>query len=155
MVKNTICISLMLHVIFKFPVLLVLFSTSFTLLHLFLVFHSVSWPIPFIYKGLNSGRNTFTSKKICTCPRNGMSERPIKAWAACTGEYHEVQQSQVQGLAPGLWQPPVSVQAEGRAQPWWKRTWGYWWMGSWTWASCVHLHPRKPIVSWAASKERC
>jgi len=34
-----------------------------------------------------------------------------------------------------------------------KKTWRYWWMGSWTWASNVPLQPRKPTVSWAASKE--
>ena len=30
------------------------------------------------------------------------------------GELYEVQQIQVRGLAPGLWQPPLSVQAGGR-----------------------------------------
>ena len=36
------------------------------------------------------------------------------------GEPHEVQQTQVQGLAPGSWQPSLAVQAGGckdRAQP--------------------------------------
>ena len=32
------------------------------------------------------------------------------------------------------------------------RTWGYWWMKSSTWPGSVHLQPRRPTVSWAASK---
>ena len=34
-----------------------------------------------------------------------------------------------------------------------RRAWGCWWVKSWTWASNVCLQPRKPTVSWAASKE--
>ena len=34
-----------------------------------------------------------------------------------------------------------------------RRTWGCWWMKNWIWASNVCLQPRKPIASWAASKE--
>ena len=34
-----------------------------------------------------------------------------------------------------------------------KKTWGFWWMGSWTWASSVPLQPRKPNISWTALKE--
>jgi len=33
-----------------------------------------------------------------------------------------------------------------------RRTWGYWWMKSWTWATNVRMQPRRPTVSWAASK---
>ena len=36
-----------------------------------------------------------------------------------------------------------------------RRTWGYWWMKSWTWPDNVRLPPRRPAVSWAASKEAC
>ena len=32
---------------------------------------------------------------------------------------------------------------------------GCWWMRSSTWPSNVHLQPRKPTISWAASKEAC
>jgi len=63
------------------------------------------------------------------------SERPRLTQAVGTDEPHEVQQSQVQSHAPGSRQPPLSVQAEGLKQlstalP--ERTWGYWWMASWT-----------------------
>jgi len=34
-----------------------------------------------------------------------------------------------------------------------RRTWGYWWMRSSTWAGNVCLQPRKPTVFWAASTE--
>ena len=34
-----------------------------------------------------------------------------------------------------------------------RRTWGYWRMRSSTWAGNVRLQPRKPTVSWAASRE--
>lgn len=34
-----------------------------------------------------------------------------------------------------------------------RRTWGFWWMKSGIWASCVLLQPRRPTASWAASKE--
>ena len=34
-----------------------------------------------------------------------------------------------------------------------RRTWGYWWMKSWTWADNVHLQPRKPAIFWAVSRE--
>ena len=34
-----------------------------------------------------------------------------------------------------------------------RRTWGYWWTQSSTWASNVPLQPRRPAVSWAASRE--
>ena len=33
-----------------------------------------------------------------------------------------------------------------------RRTWGCWWVRSSTRASNVHLQPRKPTVSWAATK---
>lgn len=33
------------------------------------------------------------------------------------------------------------------------RTWGCWWVRGWTWAVHVHLQPRKPTVSWAASRD--
>ena len=33
-----------------------------------------------------------------------------------------------------------------------RKTWGYWWMKSWTWPGNVHSQPRKPAVPWAASK---
>ena len=33
-----------------------------------------------------------------------------------------------------------------------RRTWGYWWMKSWTQASNVRLQPRMPTISWAASR---
>ena len=33
-----------------------------------------------------------------------------------------------------------------------RRTWGCWWMKSWTWASNARSQPRRPTVSWAASK---
>ena len=36
------------------------------------------------------------------------------------------------------------------AQP--RRTLGYWWMKSWTWATNVPSQPRRPTVPWAASK---
>jgi len=39
--------------------------------------------------------------------------RPIQAPAVCPRELPEVQQIQVQGLAPGLWQSSQSVQDEG------------------------------------------
>ena len=45
------------------------------------------------------------------------------AWAACPREPHEVQHIQLQGAAPGSWQPPLSVQAGGHkdgAQLCWK-----------------------------------
>ena len=48
------------------------------------------------------------------------SERPGQAPAVGLGEPFEVKQSQVQGLAPGLWQPPLPLQAgqrKDRAQP--------------------------------------
>ena len=35
----------------------------------------------------------------------------------------------------------------------WRRTWGFWWMKSWTWASSMHLQPRRPTASWAALTE--
>ena len=34
-----------------------------------------------------------------------------------------------------------------------KKTWGYWWMGSWMRASNVPLQPRKPTISYTTSKE--
>jgi len=34
-----------------------------------------------------------------------------------------------------------------------RRTCGYWWIKSWTWADSVQSHLRKPAVSWAVSKE--
>ena len=34
-----------------------------------------------------------------------------------------------------------------------RRTWGYWWVKSWIWATSVSSQPRRPTVSWAASKE--
>ena len=34
-----------------------------------------------------------------------------------------------------------------------RRTWGCWWMNSWTWAGNMRSQLRKPTVSWAASKE--
>ena len=34
-----------------------------------------------------------------------------------------------------------------------RRTWGCWFMKSWTWATDVRSQPRRPTVSWAASKE--
>jgi len=34
-----------------------------------------------------------------------------------------------------------------------RRTWGYWWMRSSTWASNVRLQPRRPTVCWAAPRE--
>lgn len=50
-------------------------------------------------------------------------ERPEQAQEAGPSESHEVQHIQVQGLAPELWQPPLSVQG-GRykdgVQPYWK-----------------------------------
>ena len=49
--------------------------------------------------------------------RKGMGchpERPRQAQTVGPGEAHEVQQIEVQGLAPGLWQPPLSVQAGER-----------------------------------------
>ena len=33
-----------------------------------------------------------------------------------------------------------------------RRTWGSWWTSSWTWASSVHLQPRRPTVFRAALK---
>ena len=33
-----------------------------------------------------------------------------------------------------------------------RRTWGYWWMKSSTWLSNVCSQPRRPTISWAASK---
>ena len=33
-----------------------------------------------------------------------------------------------------------------------RRIWGYWGEKSWTWADNVHLQPRRPTVSWPASK---
>jgi len=62
----------------------------------------------------------------------------------CPGEPHEVQQSQVQGLAPGLWQLKLSVQAgvKGLSIDLLKSTWRYWWMGSWT--VCPHSPERQP-----------
>jgi len=74
------------------------------------------------------------------------------------GEPHEVQQIQVQGLAPESRQPSLPVQAGGgkdRALPCQKKTREYWWMGNWTWDSNVPSQPRKPNVSWVASKETC
>ena len=35
----------------------------------------------------------------------------------------------------------------------WRRNWGLWGMKSWTWASSMHLQPKQPAVSWAASEE--
>ena len=32
-----------------------------------------------------------------------------------------------------------------------RRTWGYWWMKSWTYANNVLSQPRRPTISWAAS----
>ena len=34
-----------------------------------------------------------------------------------------------------------------------EKTWGYRWMGRWTWTSNVPLKPRKSVISSAASKE--
>jgi len=50
-------------------------------------------------------------------------ETNIFCWVVGPGEPHEVQQVQVKGLAPGLWQPSLSVQAGGwkyRAHLCWK-----------------------------------
>ena len=33
-----------------------------------------------------------------------------------------------------------------------RRTWGYWWIKSWTWATNTRLQPRRATVSWAASR---
>jgi len=42
----------------------------------------------------------------------GHAEKSRQVCAVGLGEPHEVQQSQVQGLAPGSWQPLLSVQSE-------------------------------------------
>ena len=34
-----------------------------------------------------------------------------------------------------------------------RRTWGHRWMKSWIWATDVYLQPRRPTISWAASRE--
>ena len=35
-----------------------------------------------------------------------------------------------------------------------RRTWGYWWMKTWAWATNVCSQLRRPTISWAASKKR-
>ena len=50
---------------------------------------------------------------------------------------------------------PVSIQAGGWReweQPLQRRTSGYWWMKSLTWAGNVCWQPRRPTASWAASR---
>ena len=41
------------------------------------------------------------------------SKRPRQAGAVGPDEPHKVQQIQVQGVAPGSWQPPLSLQSGG------------------------------------------
>ena len=63
------------------------------------------------------------------------SQRLRQAEAVGPDEPHEVQQIQVQAVAPGSWQPPLSLQAEGQKDlntVLLERTWGYWWMAGWT-----------------------
>ena len=70
-------------------------------------------------------------------------------------EPHEVQQGKVQGAAPGLGHPwyqyRLGIRGLRAALP--RRTWGYWWVKSLTWATNVHLQPSRRTVSWAASRE--
>ena len=71
-------------------------------------------------------------------------------------ESHEVQQGKVQGPACESGQPPLSIQAGGWGDwenPCQEGLGGYWWMKSLTWATNVRSQPRRPTVSWAASRE--
>jgi len=82
----------------------------------------------------------------------------LEQWAQKNEEEepHVVQQSQAESLAPGSWQPLLSIKTgaqTARTQFCQKSTWRNWWMASWTWASNLPLPPRKPTVSWTASKE--
>jgi len=88
-----------------------------------------------------------------TCLRDGMPlERPGQAWAVGSGKPREVQQIQVQDLAPGLQQLSLSTQAGGQVISLPEIIWVYWWMAHWTWTSSVSSQLKKPIVSWTASK---
>ncbi|GAB0190565.1 cAMP-dependent protein kinase inhibitor alpha [Grus japonensis] len=61
-------------------------------------------------------------------------------------------------LAHGTWVRAIASTTTGWVENGLKaalrrRTWGCWWMISSTQPGNVRLHPRKPAVSWAASKE--
>lgn len=63
----------------------------------------------------------------------GVFKWPRQAWAVSPGEPHEVQQNQMQDLAPALRQLPLPIQAgKGLSAALLRKTWGYWWLGSWT-----------------------
>ena len=82
-------------------------------------------------------------------------ERLRHAWATGPGEPHEVQQSQVQGLLLGHSNPHYQYKLGERRidhSPA-KRDRGMVNEPAWTWASNVTSQPRKPILSWATSKE--
>lgn len=86
--------------------------------------------------------------------RTGSHPDPDKLKKWVLWESHGVQQDQFPGPpAPGLWQPQVSVSAEGWTAPALSRTSEYWWMKTTIWVSNVWLQPRKSTVSRAVSKE--
>ena len=130
-------------------------SLSYISFHWY-VMGSKSWKQSYMFTKLNA--QNYSSREAMN---NRVTEQHPQIWSRQTGavgpgEPHEVQQTQVQGLAPGSWQPSLAVQAGGckdRAQPCQKGLGGTGGLGSWTCTSSVPSQPIKPTVPWAASKE--
>lgn len=84
--------------------------------------------------------------------RNDIQRDPDRLVGPC--KHPEVQQGQVQIPAPVLGQSQTWIYVvNGLRADLWRRTWQCWWMQNSTWVSNMHLHSRKPTVSFITSKE--
>lgn len=55
----------------------------------------------------------FAFLQACRCVHKQSHTHRYMSLTLDSGEIHQLQQIQMQGLAPGLWQPPLSVQSGG------------------------------------------
>jgi len=81
------------------------------------------------------------------------TERSRQAWAVGAGQSQEIQQIQVQGLAPGLLQSQYKLGDERIEHSPDKKNLGVLVDGKIDMSQRCALTPRKPTVSWAASQE--
>lgn len=121
------------------------------------------------WRGTEGTRSMFTDSSLCAAAdtlqgRDAIQgchpEGPGQAWELGLCKPHDVQQGEAQGSTPGSWQSQTHLQV-GRGSDWEQlliesspveKDLGVMVDENSIWAGNVHWQPRKPKLSWAASK---